>query len=130
MNSHSGVFNNVETLLALSVLHGAPDSDKSNMELVKEEAVNICSPFKCSGFLHVLVLSSVRLCFVHCYNQSYDTMLKYKIMFDQLINPREFPSFNSETIHSLFCNNGVVSPISIRHNHYVPVIFCSEKKSK
>ena len=66
MNSYSGVFNNVETLLALSVLHGAPDSDKSKMELVKEEAVNICSPSKCSGFLHVLVLSSVCLCFVHC----------------------------------------------------------------
>ena len=128
MNSYSGVFNNNETLLVLLVLHGAPDSDKSKMVLVKEEAVNICSPFKCSGFLHVLVLSSVR--FVHCYNQSYDTMLKYKIMFNQLINPREFPSFNSETIHSLFCNNSVVSPISIRHSHYVPIIFCSEKKSK
>ena len=29
-------------------------------------------------------------------------MLKYKIMFNQLIKPREFHSFNPEAIHSLF----------------------------
>ena len=54
-------------------------------------------------------------------------MLKYKIMFNQLIKPREFPSFNSETIHLLFCNNSIVPPTPFRHNHYVPLIFCSEK---
>ena len=53
-------------------------------------------------------------------------MLKYKIMFNQLIKPRGFPSFNSETMHLLFCNNSVVSPTQFRHNHYVPLIFCSE----
>ena len=36
-----GVFNNVDTLLALSVSHGALDSSKTKMELVKEEALNI-----------------------------------------------------------------------------------------
>ena len=72
MNSHSGVFNNVDTLLALSVSHGALDSGKTKMELVKEEALNICSPFKWSGLLCVLALSSVCLCFVHCYYKSYD----------------------------------------------------------
>ena len=97
------------------------------MDLVKEEALNICSPFKWSGFLCVLALSSVCLCFVHCYYKSYDAMLKYKIMFNQLIKPREFPSFNSETIHLLFCNNSIVPPTPFRHNHYVPLIFCSEK---
>ena len=127
MNSHSGVFNNVDTLLALSVSHSALDSGKTKMELVKEEALNICSPFKWSGFLCVLALSSVCLCFVHCYYKSYDAMLKYKIMFNQLIKPREFPSFNSETIHLLFCNNSIVPPTPFRHNHYVPLIFCSEK---
>ena len=116
MNSHSGVFNNFDTLLALSVSHSALDSGKTKMELVKEEALNICSPFKWSGFLCVLALSSVCLCFAHCYYKSYHAMLKYKIMFNQLIKPREFPSFNSATIHLL-----------IRHNHYVPLIFCSEK---
>ena len=97
MNSHSGVCNNGDTLLALSVSHSALDSVKTKMELVKEEALNICSPFKYSGFLYVLALSSVYLCFVHCYYKSYDVMLKYKIMFNQLIKLRAaFPSFNSD----------------------------------
>ena len=126
MNSHSSVFNNVDILLALSVSRGALDSGKIKIELVKEEALIICSPSKWSGFLRILALSSVCLCFVHCYYKSY-AMLKYKIMFNQLIKPREFPSFNSETIHLLFCNNSIVPPTPFRHNHYVPLIFCSEK---
>ena len=118
--------NNVGTLLALSASHGALDSAKTKMKLVKE-AINICSPFKWSSSLCVLALSSVCLCFAHCYYKSYDAMLKYKIMFNQLIKPREFRSFNPEKIHSLFCNNSIVPPIPFRHNHYVPLIFCSEK---
>ena len=59
MNSHSGAFNNIDTLLALSVSHGALDSGKTKMELVKEETLNICSLFKWSSFLCVLALSSV-----------------------------------------------------------------------
>ena len=54
-------------------------------------------------------------------------MLKYRTMFNQLINAREYPSFNSETIYLLFCNNGIAPPTPFRHNHYVPLIFCLEK---
>ena len=97
------------------------------MELVKKEALNIRSPFKWSGFLCVLALSSVCLCFAHCYYESYAAMLEYKILFNQIIKPRKFLSFNSETIHLLFCNNSIVPPTPFRHNHYVPLIFCSEK---
>ena len=46
INSQSVVFNNVDTLLALSVSHGALDSPKTKMELVLQEALNICSTFK------------------------------------------------------------------------------------
>ena len=74
MNSHYDVFNNVDTLLALSLSHNALESGKIKMELVKEEALNICSPFKRSVFLCVLALSSVCLCFVHY--KSYDAMFK------------------------------------------------------
>ena len=98
MNSQSGVFNNVDTLLALSVSRGVLDSGKTKIELVKEETLNICSPFKWSGVLCVLALSSFSLCLIHCYYESCDVMLKYKIMFNQLIKPREFPSFNLQTI--------------------------------
>ena len=75
--------------------------------------------FSCACFIFIL--------FVLCYYKSYCTMLKYKIMINQLIKPRKFPSFNSEAIHLLFCNNSIVPPTAFRHNHYVPLIFCSEK---
>ena len=61
MNSQFGVFNNVDTFLALSVSHSALDSGKTKMELVKEEALNICSPFKWLDFVCVLALSPVCL---------------------------------------------------------------------
>ena len=57
-------------------------------------------------------------------------MLKYKVMFNQHIKPREFSSINSEIIHLLFCNNSIVHPTPFKHNHYVPLIFCSEKNKE
>ena len=39
MNIHSGVFDNVDTLLALSVSHSGLDSGKTKMEPVKEAGV-------------------------------------------------------------------------------------------
>ena len=48
-------------------------------------------------------------------------------MFNHLTKPREFPAFNSETIYLLFCNNRFVPPTPFRQNHYVPLIFGSEK---
>ena len=48
-------------------------------------------------------------------------------MFNQLIKPGKFPSFNSQTIYLFFCNSGIVPPTRFGHNHYVPLIFCSEK---
>ena len=100
------------------------------MELVKEEALIICSPFKWSRILCVLALYSFCLCFFHCYYQSYDVMLKHKIMFHWLIKSREFPFFNSRTIQLLFCNNSILSPTPFRHNHYVPLTFVLKKQSK
>ena len=125
MNSHYSAFNNVITWIALSVSNGALDSSKTKMKLVKEETLNISS----SGLLAllcVLALSSVCLYFVHYYHKSYHTMLKHKIMFNQLIKPRELLCFNSQTIHLLFCNNSIVLPTPSRHNHDVPLIFCSK----
>ena len=57
-------------------------------------------------------------------------MLKYKVMFNQLIKLRGFPSFNSETSHLLFCNNSIVPPTPFRHNNYVPFNTSSKKKNR
>ena len=109
MNSHSGVFSKIETLLALSVSYFALDSGKTKMELLKEEALSICNPIRWSGVLCVLDLSSVF--FVHCFYKSYEAMLKYKIMFNELIKPRKCPSFNSNIVYFLFCSNTLRVPI-------------------
>ena len=46
MNTHAGAFNNVDTLVALPVLHGTLHCGRNKMKLVIEEALIICSPFK------------------------------------------------------------------------------------
>ena len=53
-------------------------------------------------------------------------MLKYKIMFNQPSNQENYLLL-IQTIHLLFCNNIIVPPIPFRHNHYVPLNFCSDK---
>ena len=112
MNSQSCVFNNVNTLLVSSVSHGTLDSGKTKMELVNK-ALNICSPFKWSGFWCVLALSSVCLRFVHCYYKSYDTTLNYKMMFNQLIKPSQllfitwFIVINTAPLTESFCNRSL-----------------------
>ena len=45
----------------------------------------------------VPAVSYICLCFFHCYYKSYNAMLKYKTVFNQLIKLREF-SFNLEKI--------------------------------
>ena len=57
-------------------------------------------------------------------------MLKYKVMFNKLIKSRKFPSFNSETIYLLFCNNNIVPPTPLRQNHHVPLDIGSQKYRK
>ena len=56
-SGRQGVFNNVDTLLALSVSHGALDSSKTKMELVKEEALNIYIHFSGQAFCVCLLYS-------------------------------------------------------------------------
>ena len=47
-----------------------------------------------------------------------------------MIEPRLFNPFSSEKIHLLFCSNTYEPPVPLRHNHYVPLIICSQKKKK
>ena len=51
-------------------------------------------------------------------------------MFSQLIEPRLFNPFSSEKIHLLFCNNTCEPPVPFMHNHYIPLIICSQKNAK
>ena len=51
-------------------------------------------------------------------------------MFSQLIEPRLFNPFSSEKLYLLFCNNTCEPPVPFIHNHYVPLIICSQKNAK
>ena len=95
IKKHSKVFSSVDTILAISVSHSALDSNKTKGELVQNEAINIYTSFKWAGFLCVLALASVCSSSVQCYYKSTGSILKYKLMFSQLIEPRLFNPFSS-----------------------------------
>ena len=130
ISKHSKVFSSIDTILAISVSHNALDSNKTKRELVQNEAINICTSFKWAGFLCFLGLASVCSSSVQCYYKNTGSILKYKLMFSQLIEPRLFNPFSTEKIHLLFCNNTCEPPVPFMHNHYVPLIICSQKNAK
>ena len=59
ISNHSKVFSSIDTILAISVSQNALDSNKTKGELVQNEATNICTSFKWTGFLYVPGLASV-----------------------------------------------------------------------
>ena len=126
IGKHSKVFSSVDTILAISVSHSALDNNKTKEELLQNEAINISTSFKWLGFYVTLVCSSS----VQCYYKNTGSILKYKLMFSQLIEPRLFNAFSSEKIHLLFCNNTCEPPVPFIHNLYVPLIICSQKNTK
>ena len=111
--SNKTIFSSIYTILAISVSHNALDSNKTKGELVQNEAINICTSFKWTGFLCALGLASI---------------LKYKLMSSQLIEPRLINPFSTEKIHLLFCINTFEPPVPFMHNHNVILIICSQKK--
>ena len=127
IGKHSKIFSSVDTI---SVSHSALDSSKTKEELVQNEAINICTSFKWAGFLCVLGLASVCSSSVQCYYKNTGSILKYKLMSSQLIEPCLFNPFSGEKINLLFCNNTCEPPDPFMHNHYVPVVICSQKNAK
>ena len=87
LNNNLGVLNIVDTILAISVSHNALDTNKTKGELVQREALNICSAYRWCGFLYVLALSSVSLSTVQYYYKNSGSPLRYRLMFNQLIQP-------------------------------------------
>ena len=56
LNNNPGVFNSIDTILAISVYHNALDTNKTKVELVQREALNICCAYRWCGFLCVKAL--------------------------------------------------------------------------
>ena len=129
LNDNPGFSNSINTILAISVSHNALDTNETKGELVQREAYNICSECRWCGFLCVLALSSVSLSTVQCYYKNSGSLLKYRLMFNQLIQPHLANHFRSEKIHLLFCSNLFEPPVPFSHNHYAPLIMCPKKNT-
>ena len=57
LNNNPGVFNSIDTILAISVSHNALDTNKTKGKLVQRETLNICSAYRWCRFLCALALS-------------------------------------------------------------------------
>ena len=128
ISKHSNVFGSINTILATSVSHNALDSNKTKGELVQNETINICTSFKLAGILCALGLASVSSSSVQCYYRNTGSILRYKLMFSQLIEPCLFNPFSSEKILLLFCNNACEPPAPFMHSYYVLLIICPQQK--
>ena len=128
LNNNPGALNSIDTILAISASHNALNN-KTKGELVQWEALNICRVYRWCGFLCVLALSSVCLSTVQCYYKSSGSSLKYRLMFNQLIQPRCANYLSSKKIHLLFCSNLFEPPAPFCHNHYAPFIMCPKKNT-
>ena len=66
---------------------------------------------------------------IQCYYKSTGSILKYKLIFSQMIEPRLFNPFSSKEILLLFCNI-CEPPVPFMYNWYVQLIICSQKNAK
>ena len=130
ISKHAKFFSSIYTILAISVSRNALDSNKTKGELVQNEAITTSTSFKWAGFFCVLGLASVCSSSVQCYYKSTGSLLKYKLMFGQLIELRLLNPFSNEKFHLLFWNKTSEHPVPFMHNHYVPLSFVFKKMIK
>ena len=130
ISKHAKVYNSIDTILAISISHNALGSNKTKGELVQNENISICTSFKWTGFLCVLGLVSVCSSPVQCYYKSTGSLLEYKLIFSQLIEPYIFNPFSNEKGDLLLCNNSSKPPVPFMYNRYVPLIICFQRNAK
>ena len=116
-------------MIALSVSQCSIDTGMSCENLIQWEAVHICENFNWCSFLCVLGLSSVIARNIKCYYPLNGSLKRYKIMFNQVIQPR-CSSGTGEIFHLLFCYEGSERHQPFKHNHYVPLLFFSAEQNR
>lgn len=128
-SQHNDLFCSLQTLLTASVSDSAFNTDLRGEDLVRAEAVHICESFRgWSAFLSILALSSVVGKSILCYYPDFG-LPKYKILFNQRIDPRLSSGNNSFCLHILFCYCGILPIGKFSHNHYVPLVFNNKQAS-
>ena len=121
------LFSSVESALKFSVSKEALDSDLSSEDLIKKEAIIMCSAGKWSSFVCVLALSSV---LKKCVELLYPDigLEKFKVLFNRVIYPRRIPVNKHESLPILFfdaCRSA--NKIDLYQvNHFVPLILLNK----
>ena len=85
--------------------------------------LNPCSHF----ILYVLASGSVCLCFIHFYYQNCHAMLKYKIVFNQVIRGREFFGSIEEKLIKHYVKNNISLPFRLNTVTMYPLSFLLNK---
>ena len=124
MKEHSKYFYCLKNLLPMCVSKDCLDSNLTEDDLVRKEAILNCSGHKWSSFLCILGLSSVFGTNIFTYYPDCGE-LRYKLLFNRLIKPRQHNhSIDLDAIHLLFCFEGRVEPgKTFQPNHFVPLLF-------
>ena len=128
---HQSHFAAFGTVLNMCLSHITVDFEFSSFKAVKTEALSTCCDKKKSPFISVLALSSVVNRKICTYYPDFGS-LKYKLLFNQQIDPRPpvKPS-NGSIINILFCREGPMSSgVTFTPNHFVPLIHSSILKRK
>ena len=99
------------------------DARKEGEELVQEEAVHNCNDKNWSSFLCVLGLSSICGKNIECLYTDFG-LIKYKLLFSQIIYPRITTPTTFESFYLLFCCEGFLNEFCapFQNNHYIPLV--------
>ena len=124
------VSSSINNILPMSVSFDSLDSGSSGEELVKVEAISNCKDKQFASFLCILGLSSVTnrnitLFYPDC------GVLRFKLLFNQQINPHLSLATVSDDLHILFSFEGAVTAGEIfKPNHFVPIVFGVIRKKR
>ena len=106
----------------MSVSFNSLDTKLTGKGLVREGAIQNCKDRTWAGFLSILALSSVvDRKVISLYPDCEES--KFKLLFNQEINPRVSSLLLYDALYILFCNSG---PVAVgkpfQPNHFVPII--------
>ena len=124
VNQHPECFGkSIHNLLPFSVSFEALDTGSVKHDLVKQEAISNCNSGKWPSFVCILGLSSVLRRSIFTYYPDCGE-LKFKLLFNCIVQPRLHAKKSVKDLHILFCHEGDIRPgETFQPNHFVPLLF-------
>ena len=131
VNEHPECFGkSIHNLLPFSVSFEALDTGSVKYDLVKQEAISNCNSGKWPSLVCILGLSSVLRRSIFTYYPDCGE-LKFKLLFNCIVQPRLHAKKSVKDLHIFFCHEGDIRPReTFQPNHFVPLLFnaCLQKR--